>query len=114
MSLRRASAELTKVRGWRNRRDPDWTIARAVSDAHAAVERTARSGTALERAWREVCPAELAARAWPVSCSRGLLTIRAGDASTRWEVDRWLRSGGETALARAARVGVRRVKFVSE
>jgi len=113
MSLRRANRELLRVRGWRNRADPPWSIRAAVEEAHAAMERAARSGTALERGWREVLPESLRGRAWAVSLSRGVLTVRASDASAKWEVDRWLRAGGERELGRAARVVIRRVKLVA-
>jgi hypothetical protein len=113
MSLRRANQELLRVRAWRNWGDPPWSIKAAVGEAHAAVERAAKSGSALEKAWREVLPASLLGRAASVSLTRGVLTVRASDASARWEVDRWLRGGGERELARAARVVIRRVKFVA-
>jgi hypothetical protein len=112
MNLRRANQELLRVRRWRNPREKDLSIAAAVGEASGAVERASRSCTALDRAWAEVLPRELAGRAWPLSCARGVLTARASDGGARWELDRWLRSGGEQALAKAARVGIRRVKLV--
>jgi hypothetical protein len=104
--------DLLRIRGWRNRADPEWSIGAAVGAAQAAVERAAKSGTVLEIAWREVLPPSLIGRAAAVSLARGILTVRTSDASAKWEVDRWLRCGGERELCRAARVVIRRVKFV--
>jgi len=38
------------------------------------------------------------------------MTVKVRDAAARFEVDRWLRSGGESALAQ--RAGIRKVKVV--
>lgn len=112
LNLRRANQELLKVRRWRNPTSRDLSIIAAVGDARAAVERTSRSTSALDRAWGAVAPPELSGRAWPLSCARGVLTIRVSDAAARWEVDRWLRSGAERELARTARMGIRKIRLV--
>jgi hypothetical protein len=112
MNLRHANQELLRVRGWRNPRSRDLSIVAAVGDARVAAERASRSTSSLDRAWAAACPAELAGRAWPLSCARGVLTVRVSDAAARWELDRWLRSGGERELARAARVAIRRTRLV--
>ena len=44
--------------------------------------------------------------------ARGVLQVRCQDASTRYELDRWLRAGGEHALVRAAGARVIKVKLV--
>jgi hypothetical protein len=113
MSLRRANQELLRVRKFRNRRDPSWSIASAAADAAEEAQRVSRAGSAVERAWRAVAPEGLVGRAAPVSLVRGVLTIQVSDASARWEADRWLRAGGERELARTAKASIRKVKFVS-
>lgn len=62
--------------------------------------------------WGEVCPAELAASTLVESLSRGVLTIRVADAPARFELDRWLRTGGERAVIGASRAPIRKVKLV--
>ncbi len=46
------------------------------------------------------------------SFRRGVLTIQVRDASARYELSRFLRSGGEARVARAARVALHTIKLV--
>lgn len=61
-------------------------------------------------AWEEVVPPQLAAKAEIVRLVRGVLSVRVTDSATRFELDRFLRSGGEAALVRRAAGAIRRVK----
>jgi hypothetical protein len=47
-----------------------------------------------------------------VSFRAGVLTVRVSDASTKYAMDRFLRAGGEAALARLSPATLRRVKLV--
>jgi len=79
----------------------------------ADLKRTERSLGAAADAWRAVCPAALLDRTSVVSLNRGVLTIGTDSASTRYELDRVLRSGGERELIRSCRASVRKVKVVT-
>ena len=70
-----------------------------------------RAGTAFQRAWDEIVPAPLAARCLSLALTRGVLTVKTSDASTRFELDRFLRCGGEAKLARAAKIAIRKIKL---
>jgi hypothetical protein len=52
----------------------------------------------LGEAWNAMCPPELLASTVLQSLTRGVLTVGVADASARFKVDLWLRSGGETEL----------------
>lgn len=73
-------------------------------------QRRANGGCAT--AWNAVIPPELAARTALQGLSRGVLTIAVPDASTRFTLDRFLRSGGERALIGASSAAIRKVRIV--
>lgn len=83
-----------------------------MAEARTEIRRLAREAPAGERAWAEAAPEALRERVRRVSLARGVLRIEAADAAARWQIARWVRSGGEAALKRAAKVGVRRVRVV--
>ena len=76
------------------------------------LQRTKRSLGSASRAWAACCPDKLLARTGVVSMARGVLTISADDSSTRFELDRWLRSGGEHELITSATTSIRKIKIV--
>lgn len=53
-------------------------------------------------AWAGVVPERLRAAATLGALRRGTLNVHVPDAAARFELDRWLRSGGEAALKKAA------------
>jgi hypothetical protein len=59
-----------------------------------------------------VVPETLRGRTALVGVSRGVLTVKVEDAGTKFELDRFLRSGGEAALVGRVPVGLRRVRLV--
>lgn len=76
-----------------------------------------RAASSAVSAWDELLgragmPPGLLTRTRVVSFRNGVLTVRAADASTKYAVDRFLRAGGEAALARLASTTLRRVKLV--
>lgn len=54
------------------------------------------------KAWAEIVPDRLRANATLGVLRRGTLNVHVPDAAARYELDRWLRSGGEAALRKAA------------
>lgn len=76
------------------------------------LKRLERKVGGVSGAWAETCPNDLIRRTRVEGVSRGVLTIRADDAGTRYEIDRWLRSGGERELVKKCPTTVRKVKIV--
>ncbi len=62
------------------------------------------------RAWREHAPEEIRALAREVVLKRGVLVVRADGASARFQIDRWLRTGGAAGLIRACAAREARVQ----
>lgn len=82
------------------------------SAAADELKRTQKHLHGAGEAWGEVCPAGLKEKSMVEGVARGTVTIRAADASTRFELDRALREGLERELVKRCRFGVRKVKVV--
>lgn len=108
----RGVESLARIRGLRNRPERDLTIGAAVDQVEREVKKLQKATGGVGAAWEELAPANLAGKCRVVGISRGTLTVRVPDAATRYEVDRFLRSGGEAALAARGRVSIKRVKIV--
>jgi hypothetical protein len=106
MSLQRAS----KVQEWRRAPERSGTLDVTLSQEFAGIKRLHKTFGSVAQAWN-VVPEPLAAGAVFKSLSRGVLTVSVSDASLRFELDRWLRTGGKDELARAG-MKVRTVKIV--
>ena len=104
--------DLKKLRAYRNAPERDLGIGGVARDAAAEVKRQYRAVGGLGEAWSAIVPADLAARAELVRLSRGVLTVRVTDAAARFAIDRFLRSGGEAAIAQASKTAVKRIKLV--
>jgi hypothetical protein len=89
----------------------DLGISKEVGAMVRAIGATSKTDDAIGVAWIELAPANLRQRARVVSLARGVLNLRVEDASARFEVDRWLRTGGQARLARACGRGISRVRF---
>jgi hypothetical protein len=100
---------LPRLRAIRNRPAPDLSITAEIDRLAADAARRRRAGTAASAAWAAVAPPRLGAAA-QVALSRGVLTLRCPDASTRYAIDRWLRTGGEAELIRRCGAAVTRVR----
>jgi hypothetical protein len=107
-----SDAALRRLRELRNRPERDLSMAATVATAKQRVAKRHRDFAGVWAAWSAVVPARLAHATEIVGVSRGVLTVRAADTGVRFEIDRLLRSGGETELVRRAPIGVRRVKLV--
>lgn len=112
MDTAAGAARLERLRSLRGSRVVDASLGRDVAALGRALARARRSDAGVAEAWEAVCPPALAARTALGGLSRGVLTVRTPDASTRFEVDRFLREGGERSLTGASRAAVRRVKVV--
>lgn len=110
-----APAEMAGVERLRQARiRPDWDrslapeMDRAIREAVAL--RRATSGCA--QAWSTVVPEPLLARTVLEGVARGILTVRVPDAATRFELDRFLRSGGQKRLLTECRTSITKVRLV--
>lgn len=76
------------------------------------LRRSHRSLAAVASLWTTHCPPRLLPRTAIVSMNRSVLTIAADDASTRFELDRWLRGGAEDRLIAASTTPLGRIKVI--
>lgn len=111
------TAELERVRANRAQRPRDVTLGNVLESELRRFRQAERSAVNAMGAWEQLLrnaglPDELHARTKVVSFRFGILTVRVPDASTKYTMDRFLRSGGEAALARLASATLRRVKLV--
>ena len=105
-------AGVQRLRESRLRPARDLTMAREMDRAmrEAVALRRATGGCA--DAWSRIIPSALLAKTALEGVSKGVLTVRVPDASTRFELDRFLRSGGQTQLVSACRASIGRVRLV--
>ncbi|HZW08966.1 MAG TPA: DciA family protein [Phycisphaerales bacterium] len=107
--LQRAAASIEKIRSLRVRPERDLTVGPVVGELHDKLARELKQTGGMGEAWRTVVPSELGARTRLRSFQRGVLTIEAPDAATRYLLEQWLRGGGRAMLAGCAPATVRRV-----
>ena len=103
---------LERLRSHRVRPDFDGSLHETLSRQAKDLERTHKRLGNAAAAWGRVCPPEFLSRTAIVGLNRGVLTIRVRDASTRYELDRMLRAGGETAVLRSVNAPIRKIKLV--
>jgi len=63
-------------------------------------------------AFLKAAPSQVAAYTTVVGVRSGVLQLRPHNTATRYALDRWLRSGGESAMVRACPTAISRVKLV--
>ena len=107
-----AQHRLERFRAGRVVRGANLDISAALSARTGEIARRRRAVGGVGKAWVQVVPAELAARVLDVRLRRHVVTVRVADDAARYELDRWLRSGGWTALINASPTTIRRVKIV--
>jgi len=103
----RASERIGRVRALRAGRGAARTLAPELHAQVGFIARQHRSLGVVGERWGSLVPGGLAGRVWPESSRRGVLTVRAADAASGFEFDRWLRAGGDGVLRT---VGVRGVR----
>lgn len=94
-------AELFKLANLRKAPRRDFALGLPLATEFKNIQARHRQLGKIGAAWSVVVPDDIKAACAVVSCSRGVLTIRACDHAARFEFDRWLRSGGKDALAAA-------------
>jgi hypothetical protein len=106
---RLSNSDFLKLRSWRGRKDFDLSIGRQVDAIAKSAAAQHRKMDGLDGAWDELVPAPIRKLCAVVGIAGGVLTIKVPSAAARFQLDRWLRSGGEAALSR--RGGIKRIKL---
>ncbi len=88
-------------------------IGRLFATTQRDLQRTEKRLAGTATLWERVCPTELLERTCVVGLQRGVLTIGVRDHSTRYMVDRLLRSGLEADLIRRSAVSISKVKLIA-
>ena len=111
------AAGLERVRS--NRRIPprDVSMLAALDAEIRRIRQIQRAAVGASNAWDQLLASagvapELVERMRIVSFRAGVLTVRVSDASTKYAMDRFLRAGGQAALARLSPTTLRRVKLM--
>lgn len=97
--LQHAAASINRLRELRVRPAPDRHASGTIETLRTDLQRRVRAVGGIVEAWRTVVPDELRARTVVRSFQRGVLVVETPDASSRYLVQRWLRSGGQRMLA---------------
>jgi hypothetical protein len=108
----RDGPKLDQLRTWRNFKERDLTITGEMTKIAQTVRRQERSFGSAGTVFIELCPKALLPKCGMVSLARGVLTLRAADSATRFELDRWLRTGGEMSIIKRCPAGLTRIKLI--
>lgn len=106
-----ADASLDRLRGHRVRTPRDLSLGDLAAKARE-YQRASKNLGGAARAWEAACPPDLLPRTRVVGLSRGVLTIGVDGSSTRYALDRAMRSGGLLALRQASNAAISKVKYV--
>lgn len=90
----------------------DPTIAAAVHDAFDHAKHAYKAVGAASIAVAQTFPSHLAEKIEVIKLARGVLTLGVPDSSTRYIVDRLLRSGAQSALLKRVPASVKSLKIV--
>ncbi len=105
---------LERLRLRKGAREADAVAASALFQAYKRRLQRQRSRAAWAvEAFLQRCPRGLAERVAAVSLRSGTLTIAPRDAASRYELDRWLRAGGEQEIISASRGPLQRVRLTT-
>ncbi len=108
------SAGLARVVASRGASRPrDLSIVQQIQGLASSIRGADAGLAAAARAWQEVVPGELARGCTIEALSRGVLRVRVPDAGVRFELDRFLRAGGESKVIGASSVAIRSVRLQS-
>ncbi len=107
------AASLERLRGHRNWPDRAAGLGGEAAAAAKDAKSRARAVGGIAAAWAVCVPDDLRGACELVSCTNGVVTVRAGDATARYVLERWLRGGGEKTLRETAEAAVKRVRVVT-
>jgi hypothetical protein len=109
---RRTIDPLDRLRSMRVRPDRARDLSMDMQAQLKSLRKVSRTESALIEAWRTAAPDDLARACTPKGLRAGYLEITVPDASVRFRVDRWLRSGGQRELSALAKTPVRGVRLL--
>ena len=112
MDIDCASQRLRVLRAGRGPKPLRDDLAQEFADAARQLAKLQRQLGSVSTVWCEHCPPQLIGKTRIVQLSRGVLTIGASDAATRYEIDRFLRSGGKQKVVQSTVASIRRIKVV--
>jgi hypothetical protein len=84
----------------------------SMSNAARHLARDAKRLGSAGEAWMTICPSHLLEKTAILGLTRGELRIAVADSAAMYELDRFLRCGGEATLARASSAPINRVRLV--
>lgn len=105
-------AGVARLREARVRARGDQTLAADMDRALREAGRQRRASGGCADAWAKIIPPDLIERTALEGVSRGVLTVRVPDGATRFQLDRFLRSGGQRAFVAACSASLRQVRIV--
>jgi hypothetical protein len=94
-------------------RERDLSIGAQVQGLAVSVRGAETGLAAAAKAWATGVPAHLACAGVVEGLSRGVLRVRVADAAARFELDRFLRAGGESAIIRLSVAPIRSVRLLA-
>ena len=104
-------AGVARLRERRVRKRRDQTLHDDMDRALHDLVRQRRAVAGCAAAWARVVPPELGGRASLEGVTRGVLSVRVPNAAARFALDRFLRGGGQRALAKECSVTLRQVRI---
>lgn len=105
-------ANLEQLRASRARPERDTSIAGVMASIQGDLRKRAKAVGSIGDTWMNIAPAVIQEQTTVVGITRGVLTIRAHNASAKFVTKKWLDSGGEMALIRATPVTLTKIKLV--
>jgi hypothetical protein len=102
---------LSRLAAARAPRTRDLSIAGDIRGLADSVRRAESGLGAATAAWTKAVPAHLASACAIEGLSRGVLRVRVTDSSVRFELDRFLRAGGEARVITASSAPIRSVRL---
>lgn len=104
--------DLAQLRAARRLPPADVAIQPELERLAQSLRRQRRAIDRVEQAWLQLLPPGLSAATTLRSIRRGVLTVAVADATVRFELDRYLRSGGLDALRHHCAEPIARVRLV--
>jgi len=106
-------ARLDRLRGWRNRKEPDRSLSFLAEQFRRDIEKPFKQLHGLTDLWIQLVPEALVAHTTLQSFSRGVLKVAVDSSARLYELDRALRDGLERRLIVSYKAGsLRKVRLV--
>ncbi|MHA7814349.1 MAG: hypothetical protein ACX94C_13280 [Phycisphaerales bacterium] len=107
----RRTDPLDRLRSMRVRPDRARDLNDDISAQMKSIRKVSRAESAIAQAWSAAAPDMIAERCSLIGMKAGHVEVGVPDAPTRYQADRWLRSGGLSELSALAKIPIRGVRF---